>query len=274
MDQIDRQILDLLRENGRRSNVEVARALGISEGTVRKRIDRLLSSGVLKIVGLVDPALAGYQTRALISLTVELAHIEQAGRLLCDLPEVMNVCRVTGDHHLAVEAVFESDAHLISFLVDRVAKIPGVVGSKTSHVPQILKHNYEWVLPGPPPPNILIVDDDPDFVEVTRIVLEEAGYRTCSAASGRQALEAMAANEPDLVILDVMMDGILDGWDTSRRVRADPALWDLPILVVSSITGSEYLGMVPTDEDFMIDNFLSKPVQPRQLLQEVRRLLR
>lgn len=274
MDQIDGQIIDLLRENGRRSNVEMARVLGISEGTVRKRIERLLSSGVLRIVGIADPAVAGYETHALVSLTVELAQIEHAGRLLCDMPEVMSVCRVTGEHHIVLEAVFESDEHLMSFLTDRVATIPGVMSCETSHVLRILKHGYEWVLPRPSPPTILIVDDDPDFVEVTRIVLERAGYRTCSAASGKEALEAMAVDGPDLVILDVMMDGILDGWDAGRRMRADPNLWDVPILVISSITGSEYLGMVPTDDDNWMDNFLSKPVGPRQLLQEVRRLLR
>jgi len=274
MDQIDRQIISLLREKGRRSNVEVARLLGISEGTVRKRIDRLLNSGVLSIVGVADPAAVGYETRALISLTVELAQIEQAGRLLCDLPEVMSVYRVTGEHHIVVEAAFESDTHLMSFLAERVARIPGIKGSQTSHVPHIWKHAYEWTPPQPPPATILIVDDDPDFVEITRMVLEGGGFHTRSATNGSQALQALAAEEPDLVILDVMMDGILDGWDTGRRIRSELNLWDVPILVVSSITASDYLGMVPTDEDNLIDNFLSKPVDPKQLLQEVRRLLK
>jgi len=274
MDQIDRQIADLLRENGRRSNVEIARALGISEGTVRKRIDRLLSSGALRIVGMADPRVAGFKTRVLITLTVELSQVEAAGRLLRDLSHVISVYRVTGEHDIIFEAVFESDERLMSFLTDQVARIPGVVSCKTSHLLRVLKHGYEWAVPRPPPPIIMIVDDDPNFLEATRMVLETGGYATCSAASGKEALEAMAAREPDLMILDVMMDGVLDGWDTSRRIRSDLRLRDLPILMVSSITASDYLGMVPTDEDNMIDNFLSKPVDPKQLLSEVRRLLK
>lgn len=274
MDQTDRQILDLLREDGRRSNVEIARLLGISEGTVRKRIERLLASNMLKIVGIVDPAIVGHTTRTLIFLTVELAQIEKVAQTLCTMPEVMSVYHVTGEYDIVIEAVFTSDKHLISFLTDRVGSIPGVTGSKTSHVPQILKYNYEWRLPQPPPPMILLVDDDPDFVEVTRIVLEKEGYRTRVASSGAAALQAMDSDPPDLVVMDIMMNGILDGWDASRRIRMDPRLRQIPILAVSSITASDYLGMFPTDDDNLIENFLSKPVEPSKLLAEVKRLLK
>jgi Lrp/AsnC family transcriptional regulator for asnA, asnC and gidA len=273
MDKTDRQIVDLLREDGRRSNVEIARVLGISEGTVRKRVDRLLLSGQLKVVGIADPSVVGYGTRVLFLLTVEPARIEAVACLLCDMPEVMSVYHVTGEYDVVVEAVFESDKHLTSFLTERLASIPGMVGSRTSHVLRALKNNYEWALPQPPPPAILIVDDDPDFTEITRTVLEKEGYRTLTAQSGSAALEIMASNPPDLVVLDIMMDGILDGWDASWRIRSNPRLRHTPILVVSSITASDYMGMFPTDEDNLIDNFLSKPVDPQKLVLEVKRLL-
>jgi len=105
-------------------------------------------------------------------------------------------------------------------------------------------------------------------------VLEAEGFRTLYASSGPAAIQMMAHRTPDLVILDIMMDGILDGWDASRRIRADARLGDIPILVVSAITTSEYLGMFPTDEDHPIDSYLSKPVDPHQLVEEVRRLLK
>ncbi|MBC7316293.1 MAG: response regulator transcription factor [Chloroflexi bacterium] len=135
------------------------------------------------------------------------------------------------------------------------------------------KQPADWVVPLHPTPVILVVDDDPDFVEAVRMVLEREGYEVHSAASGQEALRAMAVTPPDLVILDIMMDGILDGWDASGRIRATPQLRHTPILVVSSITSSDYLSMFPTDEDHLIDNFLSKPVAPDALLAEVRRLL-
>jgi len=274
MDQTDRQIIELLQANGRRSNVEIARQLGISEGTVRKRLDRLIETGALQIVGLPDPALMGYEMRALIFLTCELAQVETAARTLCDMAEVVSVYRTTGEYDLVVEAVFESDRSLIAFLNDRVASIPGVVGSKTGHVAHMFKRHHQWTLPPPPTPTILGVDDDPDFVSVTRMVLEAQGYQVCSAANGDEALRAMVTTPPDLVIMDVMMDGVLDGWDASWRIRSNPQLRHTPILVVSSITASDYVSIFPTDEDHLIDNFLSKPVEPPKLVSEVNRLLR
>lgn len=274
MDRLDRQIVELLRTNGRRSNVDIARHLGVSEGTVRKRVDRLVASGALKIIGVADPSAVGLNVRTLISLKTELAQMVQVGRQLCDMPEVVSVYCVTGEHDLMVEAAFESDEELMRFLTERVAAIPGVLDCRTCHVPQIVKYRYEWALPEPPPPSILVVDSDPEFVEATRMVLEAEGFCTSTASSGPAAMSLMAQRPPDMVILGAMMDGVLDGWEASRRIRADARLGDIPILVICSITASEYLGMLPTGKDNPIDSLLSKPVEPKRLVEEVRRLLK
>jgi DNA-binding response OmpR family regulator len=69
------------------------------------------------------------------------------------------------------------------------------------------------------------------------------------------------------------MDGALDGWDAGWRIRSTPALRSVPVLVVSSILSTDYRALLPTDDDNLIDNFLTKPVAPGELLAEVRRLL-
>lgn len=273
MDLLDRQIIELLREDGRRSNVEIARELGVSEGTVRKRVERLVREGTLRVSAVVDPHALGYDVRALILLNVELPRVDAAARRLAQMPEVMGVYVITGGYDVAVEAVFETNEHLMAFLSEKVGRIPGVLGSHTAHILRVAKQPADWVVPLHPRPVILVVDDDPDFVEATRLVLEREGYQVLSAASGAEALKAMTDTPPDLVILDIMMDGILDGWDASGRIRENPQLRRIPILVVSSITSSDYLSMFPTDEDHLIDNFISKPVAPDTLLAEVRRLL-
>lgn len=272
MDKTDRQIINLLCEDGRRSNVDIARRLGVSEGTVRKRLDQLLEDGVLEIKAVVDPVKAGYKTRVLISLTIELPHMQEAEELLRDMPEVSRIYWTTGEHDLLIDAILRSDDHLRSFLTTRLNRIPGVVRTETSHVLRIQEKPIDWTRNVTP--HILVVDDDPDFVETTRMVLAREDYEVSAARNGDKALKAMVADPPDLVILDIMMDGILDGWDASGRIRSDPQLHDTPILVVSSITASDYLSMFPTDEDNLIDNFLSKPVAPDKLLAEVDRLLR
>jgi Lrp/AsnC family transcriptional regulator for asnA, asnC and gidA len=273
LDQTDRRIVQLLQADGRRSNVDMARELGLSESTIRKRLERLLADGELRIVSFLDPALAGFPTQALILLTVELSQLEDTARLLSEMPEVVSVDWLTGEHDLAVRGAFEDDAHLTSFVNGRLSKLPGIARSRTAHIMRTEKQAYEWVVPDPERASVLVVDDDPDFVETTRLVLSARGYLVRAAASGREALRSMIANPPSLVILDVMMEGVLDGWDASGRIRQTPELHGTPILVVSSITSSDYIGMFPTDEDHLVDNFLSKPVSPERLLQEVARLI-
>ena len=121
---------------------------------------------------------------------------------------------------------------------------------------------------------ILVVDDDPDFVEITRIILEAHDYQVISAPNGEQALAKMRQDKPDLVLLDVMMSHVLDGLEVSKEMQADVELRKIPIIVVSSITDSPHAGMFPTDEYLPIDVWISKPVQPDDLLKKVEQCLR
>lgn len=120
---------------------------------------------------------------------------------------------------------------------------------------------------------ILVVDDDPDFVETTRIVLEKAGYVVDSAADGDQALEKVRTAKPDLVILDVIMKTVLDGLYVSQQMAENPDQSKIPILMVTSIANSDYAALFPTDEYIHIDEFVSKPIAPEDLLKRVTRLL-
>ena len=83
---------------------------------------------------------------------------------------------------------------------------------------------------------ILVVDDDPDFGEITRMILQAKGYEVQTAANARIGLELMRESPPDLVLLDVMMAGILDGIYVARTMREDPALCRIPIIMISSIS--------------------------------------
>ncbi len=119
---------------------------------------------------------------------------------------------------------------------------------------------------------ILVVDDDPDFGEITRMILQAKGYDVQTAANARIGLELMRESPPDLVLLDVMMAGILDGIYVARTMREDPALCRIPIIMISSITSSPMADRFPTDEYLPIDTWISKPVQAEDLLRKVARL--
>lgn len=120
---------------------------------------------------------------------------------------------------------------------------------------------------------ILIADDDPDFVEATRIVLEKADHTTLSTTSGNECYEKMKAEKPDLVILDVVMDTVLDGLTISQRIHEDEEINRIPIIMVTSIANTDYAALFPTDEYIHINAFLSKPVEPAELIRQINKLL-
>ena len=120
---------------------------------------------------------------------------------------------------------------------------------------------------------ILIIDDDPDFVEATRIVLEQNGHETVSAANGDEGLQAIRSNKPELIILDVIMSSVLDGLNVSQQLQEDPEHKDIPIVMVTSIANTDYAALFPTDEFVHISAFLTKPISPDQLIGQVNRLL-
>lgn len=124
-----------------------------------------------------------------------------------------------------------------------------------------------------PKPKILVVDDDPDFVEATRIILEANGYEVISASDGSEGLLMVREEKPDLVILDVMMSSILDGLNMSWKMQEDPELRNIPILMVTSIANTDYAALFPTDQYIHVDDFLFKPISSEQLLSSIKRLL-
>lgn len=120
---------------------------------------------------------------------------------------------------------------------------------------------------------ILVVDDDPDFQNATRIVLEKEGHTVLSAASGDQGYRVAKETKPDLVVLDVIMDSVLDGVSMSQQMHDDPETHDIPILMVTSIANTDYAELFPTDEYIHIRGFLSKPIQPEKLIKQINKLL-
>ena len=126
---------------------------------------------------------------------------------------------------------------------------------------------------------ILLVDDDPDLIEAMRMVLEGAGYDCVHALSGARALELLPREKPDLMVLDVMMDDMTEGFHVAYRIRKPEAglepFVDIPIIMVTAIgqrTGMKFDRM--TDGEYLpVDEFLEKPVQPSVLVEKVRGLL-
>jgi CheY-like chemotaxis protein len=122
---------------------------------------------------------------------------------------------------------------------------------------------------------ILVVDDDPDFVKITKKLLDSHGYDVSVAASGAEGLKIMrsAQGKPDLVLLDIMMDYITDGLDVSKAIHRDPDLQDIPVIMITSLTGVRSQEVFPSDEHVAVNAWLNKPVQPKELLATIQHTL-
>ena len=116
---------------------------------------------------------------------------------------------------------------------------------------------------------ILVIDDDPDFLEFVRIVLESRDYEVHTAENASEGLAAMRRVKPDLVLLDVMMSYALDGLNVTRKMRGDPELREIPLILISAIVSQEESALFPTDEYLRADLCMSKPVEPAELLEQV-----
>lgn len=118
---------------------------------------------------------------------------------------------------------------------------------------------------------ILIVDDDTDFVEAVRIVLEGNGYELVAAHSREEGMQSVQKSDPDLMILDVMMDSPDDGFTMAHDIRKKG--FKKPILMLSSV--SKVTGMsFDKDSDMVpVDSFEEKPISPDRLLNQVKKLL-
>jgi CheY-like chemotaxis protein len=123
---------------------------------------------------------------------------------------------------------------------------------------------------------IMIVDDDPDYIDVLKTILESEQYTVVTAGDRTEGMEKIRVEKPDLAILDVMMSTWQDGFEMSRQLKKDPQLKNIPILmltVVEKKTGIDFKSTAGDPIWLPVDVFLDKPVKPQVLLAEVKKLL-
>ncbi len=127
------------------------------------------------------------------------------------------------------------------------------------------------------PALILIVDDDYDFLEINRMILERAGYRVAMAAEPKQALALMAEEKPDLIITDLMMTSLDSGFFFARNIKEDPRYADVPVIIATSVSSALGLDFRPrSDEDraqMHVDAYFDKPLDRVRLLAKIGELL-
>jgi CheY-like chemotaxis protein len=116
--------------------------------------------------------------------------------------------------------------------------------------------------------SILIVDDSPYIVDGLVALLKRKGFKPIAAHGGDEAISLLTGNKPDLILLDIMMEP-MDGWETLEKIKANPETRDLPVLMFSAkkITPEE-----AQEHSLNIEDFVSKPVNPAQLLNSIKQI--
>lgn len=122
---------------------------------------------------------------------------------------------------------------------------------------------------------ILLVDDDPDFVEATKAVLESRPYEVITALGGEEGLKKAREEKPDLVLLDIIMPDI-DGFQVCQQLKKDPQLSQIPVIMITSFSEKYMESSIGVSQGLSLEaeDFIDKPVAPAELLIRVEKWLK
>jgi Lrp/AsnC family transcriptional regulator for asnA, asnC and gidA len=142
LDEVSKRIVEQLQADGRRSYAAIGKAVGLSEAAVRQRVQRLLDSGTMQIVGVTDPMMVGFRRQAMIGVRCG-GRLERVADQLAELAEIDYVVITAGSFDLLIEVVCEDDDQLLDIL-SRVRAIPDVTATETFVYLKLRKQTYSW----------------------------------------------------------------------------------------------------------------------------------
>ena len=146
MDELDRKLIELLQVNGRASNARIARQVGVSEGTVRRRLRRLIQDEIIRVVAVPDPQKMGLNTIALVGIQAEPDKIDSVAAKLAELPEAQYVSLTTGSYDIFIWVALPSSEELGRFLRQKVGVTTGIRRTETFVHLAIVKKGYGIVV--------------------------------------------------------------------------------------------------------------------------------
>ena len=144
LDELDRRIVQLLRPNSRRSYADIARRVGVSEPTVRNRVERMSEAGAILHFTRVNQVVLGFPVDAMVGIRVDRGRAAEVGARLAEMANVAYVAYTTGGFDLLIEAYLRSNEELYVFLNEELAKIEGIAHTETWHILRTEKVNDEW----------------------------------------------------------------------------------------------------------------------------------
>ncbi len=147
IDNLDREIVRLLMEDGRMSSAEMARRTGRTERVVRYRMDRLIQEGVIRVSAIANPAKLGLSVMADVWIEAEPGKVMTIAKELTQFEQVGYVACSTGDHDISIQVLACSVEDVYRFSTEVLGNVPGIRKTSTLIVPLILKDIYDWQIP-------------------------------------------------------------------------------------------------------------------------------
>ena len=144
IDQTDCRIIELLQTDGRMPNTMIAKNLGISEATVRSRLNRLIKEEYVQIVAVSDPLKLGFGVCGIMKIDVDLKKIDAVSRELSKIEQLWYIVHATGSAYIYAEFNAKSISDLNNFITQKVNKIDGLLKTETSLVLKYIKRRYDW----------------------------------------------------------------------------------------------------------------------------------
>ena len=144
LDDLDKAIIKALQLDGRRPYAQIGRELKVPEATVRQRAERLITRGVVQVVGVTDPLAMGFGQPAFIGLHADASRIEEVADAVAALDEVTYVVITAGRFDMICEVVCEDNEHLLRVLSEDLARIDGIRGTETMVELRFVKESYRW----------------------------------------------------------------------------------------------------------------------------------
>ena len=145
LDNLDYRIIQILHSNAREAASEIARRTGTNERTVRKRIERLVADGVIRLTAVLNPISLGFVTAVDIFLEVDPDREDEILAELIKMPEVNYVAYGQGTREVSIQARFKDNNEIRTFLQSRLTEIPGLTIASYTLVPSILQDAYDWM---------------------------------------------------------------------------------------------------------------------------------
>lgn len=149
LDNTDQAIVSYLQYDGRMPFTQIADELGITEGTVRRRVKQLTESGKLQIVGIVEPHELGWTEAAMIGISVKTNLLTEVAEAIAKLPEVAYLFQAAGEFDLFAEVYCRDREHFVTFLNDKLQQVYGVERTQSFLILKMHKLSYRWGEAGP-----------------------------------------------------------------------------------------------------------------------------